>query len=134
MNNEVIDLAKVIAKEITKEFEEKHYNEQKIQQKEFFKRLDKYFYMLNVTFRILAICGSIFGSIWVYCYFTTPYLTKYYSNIQNSTGNFNIQNESGADNVGLVQKDFPTKRWGWWNIKYFEKEKGEVGWILQKKN
>jgi len=92
MDNEVTDLAKTIAKEMTEE--QKKFLEYIIviikqltneERQEFFKRLEKIIYEVKII--LVAFFGSValVISVWIICYFFSPYLSKNYAKVENGT-------------------------------------------------
>lgn len=84
---EVIKLLDTQEKEFVKIIEK--------QQDEFLKRLEKIVVENNKTARTRTWCIMVIVVVWLIGYFTSPYLTKNYNNIQGVGGNANIVQEGG---------------------------------------
>jgi bifunctional DNA-binding transcriptional regulator/antitoxin component of YhaV-PrlF toxin-antitoxin module len=65
------------------------------QQDEFLKRLEKIVVENNKTARTRTWCIMVIVVVYIICYFSTPYLTKNYNNIEGVNGNTNIVQEGG---------------------------------------
>lgn len=57
------------------------------QQEEYFKRIDKIIHENNKTSRLRCIGITIIVVIYIIAYFSTPYLTRNYNNVENVNGN-----------------------------------------------
>jgi F0F1-type ATP synthase membrane subunit b/b' len=92
MNDEVVNFAKAIVKEITEENKKNTEETIKIikqitneDRTEFFKRLERIVSDLKTILVVLFRCIAFVISVWIICYFFCPYLTRNYAKVENGT-------------------------------------------------